>query len=192
MAVPYLDRNPKGGGYYTFAQRPFAVTTYLFGWWILWILLIFRGTFLRGPNWAHFGLFEEWSTKKATGSMNVALSDVVWIDLFNMTPPEISGLSVFGLFMIPAQLNLAILRLPVDPFIREIPGFIVLALFFTIPAIALAKTWWRDLYIKLGLIRYSILVFLMLMFVALPLKMYLRWMFGFKYVVEIQSLYFNI
>jgi hypothetical protein len=192
MAIPYIDRNPKGSGYYTFAQRPLAVTTYLFGWWILWILLIFRGTFLRGPNWAHFGLFEEWSTKKATGSMNVTLSDVFWIDLFNMTPPEISGLSVFGLFAIPAKLNLLILQLPVDPFIRELPGFIVLILFFTIPAIALAKTWWRDLYIKLGLIRYSILVFLMMTFVALPLKMYLRWMFGFKYVVEIQSLYFNI
>lgn len=191
MAIPYMDRNPKGSGYYTFKQRPLAVSVYLFGWWILWNLLIFRGTFLRGPNWAHFGLFEEWSTKKATGSMNVVLSDVIWIDMLNMSPPGISGLSVLG-FTIPANINLLIMQLPIDPFVRELPGFILLGLFFIVPTILLARTWWRHLYIKLGLIRFSILSFLMLTFVAIPLKMYLRWMFGFKYIVEIQSLYLNI
>jgi hypothetical protein len=192
MAIPYIDRNPKGSGYYTFKQRPFAVATWLFGWYILWILQIFRGTFLRGPNWASFGLFEPWSTKKATASVNIVLSDVVWIDMLNMVPPTISGLSVFGLFEIPTKINLLIMKLPIDPFVRELPGFLVLGAYFVIPTILLAKTWWRKLFIKLGLIRYTILAFLVLTFVAVPLKMYLRWMFGFKYVVEIQSLYFNI
>lgn len=192
MAIPYIDRNPKGSGYYTFTQRPLAVTTYMFGWYILWILLIFRGTFLRGPNWAHFDLFEPWNTKKATASVNIVLSDIVWVDIFNMTPPEISGTNVFGLFTIPQSIWLFIITLPIDPFVRELPGFIVLALYFTVPTLILAKTWWRDLYIKLGLIRFTILSFLMLTFIAIPLKMYLRWLTGLKYVVEIQSLYLNI
>ncbi|MFB6226751.1 MAG: hypothetical protein ABEH89_00305 [bacterium] len=192
MAIPYIDRNPKGSGYYTYTQRPFAVTTYMFGWYILWILLVFRGTFLRGPNWAHFGLFEKWDTAKATASVNITFSDIIWVDILNMTPPEISGTNVFGLFTIPSDIWLGIMTLPIDPFVREFPGFIVLGLYFIVPTIVLAKTWWRDLYIKLGLIRYSILSFLMLTFVAIPLKMYLRWIFSLKYIVEIQSLYLNI
>lgn len=192
MAIPYIDRNPRGSGYYTFKQRPFAVTTYMFGWYILWILLVFRGTFLRGPNWAHFGLLEKWDTAKATASVNITLSDIIWVDMFNMTPPTISGTNVFGLFTIPSDLWLLIMTIPVDPFVRELPGFIVLALYFIVPTIVLAKTWWRDLFIKLGLIRFSILSFLMLTFVAIPLKMYLRWIFSLKYIVEIQSLYLNI
>lgn len=191
MAVPYLDRNPKGSGYYTYAQRPFAVTTYMFGWYILWILLIFRGTFLRGPNWAHFDLFEQWSVKKATASVNIVFSDIFWVDIFNMTPPQLGGLTIFG-FTIPEKIWLGIMTLPIDPFVREMPGFIVLALYFIVPTILLAKTWWRDLYIKLGLIRFTILSFLMMTFIAVPLKMYLRWIFSLKYIVEIQSLYLNI
>lgn len=181
MAIPYLDRNPKGSGYYTFKQRPLAVSFNLFGWWILWNLLIFRGTFLRGPNWAHFGIFEQWSTKKATGSLNLTLSDLIWVDWFGVSPPE-TGISIY----------LGIIDLPVDPFIRESFGFVILALYFIVPTLVLAKTVLKDLYIKLGLIRYSLLVFFLLTTFAIPLKMYLRWMFSFKYLIEIQSLYFNI
>jgi hypothetical protein len=51
MLVPYCDKNPKGVGYYTLKERPFAVGTFMFGFLILWISLIIMGTFLRGPNW---------------------------------------------------------------------------------------------------------------------------------------------
>ena len=50
MAVPYLDRNPKGNGYYTFEERPFAISFYLFGFLILWVSLVILGTFLRGAE----------------------------------------------------------------------------------------------------------------------------------------------
>jgi hypothetical protein len=181
MAIPYIDRNPKGNGYYTFSQRPLAVSFNLFGWWILWHLLIFRGTFLRGPNWAHFGIFEQWSTKKATGSLNLTFSDMIWVDFLQTTPPE-TGINI----------PLGLMSLPVDPFIRESFGFVVLAAYFVLPTLWLAKTWLRSLYVKLGLIRYSLLIFFLLTTFAIPLKMYLRWLFSFKYLIEIQSLYFNI
>src|SRR6202030_3778162 len=31
VAIPYIDFNTKGNGYYTFAQRKFAISTFMFG-----------------------------------------------------------------------------------------------------------------------------------------------------------------
>ena len=55
MAIPYLDFNPQGNGYYTIRQRPFAYLAFQFGFLQLWVLLILIGTFLRGPNWSFYG-----------------------------------------------------------------------------------------------------------------------------------------
>src|SRR5258705_10531953 len=54
MVVPYIDANPLGDGYYTYKQRRFAIWTFLFGFIGLWVLLIFIGTFIRGPGWMWF------------------------------------------------------------------------------------------------------------------------------------------
>src|SRR5262249_16785789 len=64
MALPYIDFNQKGNGYFTFDQRKFAVFTFMFGFVVLWVTLIVLGTFLRGPNWGFFGLFENWDPHK--------------------------------------------------------------------------------------------------------------------------------
>ena len=37
MAMPYIDINQKGNGYYTFNQRKFAYITFLFGFLVLWV-----------------------------------------------------------------------------------------------------------------------------------------------------------
>src|SRR5919199_3095028 len=58
MVIPYVDINPKGNGYYTFAERKAEITIFLFGFVVLWCSLIVLGTFLRGPNWNFFGPFE--------------------------------------------------------------------------------------------------------------------------------------
>jgi hypothetical protein len=58
MAIPYLDFNPEGSGYYTIARRRFAYVVFQFGFWQLWILMILVGVFFRGPNWGFFGLYE--------------------------------------------------------------------------------------------------------------------------------------
>src|SRR5436190_630729 len=54
MAIPYIDFNKLGNGYYTFNERKFAIVTYLFGFLPLWVAMIVLGTFLRGPNWNFF------------------------------------------------------------------------------------------------------------------------------------------
>src|SRR5262245_66315553 len=47
MAIPYIDVNPKGNGYFTFKERKVEITLFLFGFLILWVLLVMVGTFLR-------------------------------------------------------------------------------------------------------------------------------------------------
>src|SRR5262249_48666373 len=36
IAIPYIDKNPKGNGYFTFAERKAEVTIFLFGFAVLW------------------------------------------------------------------------------------------------------------------------------------------------------------
>ena len=38
IAIPYLDRNEKGNGYYTINERKFAYVTFQFGFLVLWIV----------------------------------------------------------------------------------------------------------------------------------------------------------
>ncbi len=60
IAIPYIDFNRQGNGYFSFAERKFAVSIFMFGFVVLWVTLIVLGTFLRGPNWNFFGPFEYW------------------------------------------------------------------------------------------------------------------------------------
>src|SRR5215467_5261503 len=166
-AIPYIDTNPQGNGYFTLKERKAGITIFLFGFLILWILLIIIGTFLRGPNWNFFGPYEYWDIHKLEALVNVNLSEYIWVK---------------GLHM----------GLPTNPLIREMFGFIlILAYFLTIPAI-MAKKWFNSFYNMLGPIRYHIMMFLLLSMAALPIKMLLRWLFNLKYIVGIPEYFFNI
>ncbi len=90
-AIPYLDFNRRGSGYYTINQRRFAYLTFQFGFLILWILLMLIGTFFRGPNWSFFGLFETWDVHKVEALNNVKLSERFWVDLLNRPVPTARG-----------------------------------------------------------------------------------------------------
>jgi hypothetical protein len=167
MAIPYIDTNPKGNGYYTLKERKWEITTFLFGYLVLWILLVILGTFLRGPNWTFFGPYEYWDVHKLEALVNVNLSEYIWVKAFGM-------------------------GLPRNPVVREIFGFIVIfAYFLAIPPL-LAKTWFKGFYNTLGPIRYHVMVFLLLCMAALPIKMVLRWLFNLKYIVGIPEYFFNI
>src|SRR3989440_12668793 len=62
IAVPYIDINTKGNGYYTVKERPFALGTFTFGFVILWVSLIVLGTYFRGPGWNLFLPWQFWDT----------------------------------------------------------------------------------------------------------------------------------
>lgn len=74
IAIPYIDINPKGKGYYTLKERPFAIGVFCFGFLILWIVLMIVGTFLRGPGWNIFMPWEEWDPHRVVPLTNVNLS----------------------------------------------------------------------------------------------------------------------
>src|SRR5437868_5290316 len=172
IAIPYIDFNQKGNGYFTFAQRKFAISTFLFGFVVLWCSLIVLGTFLRGPNWNFFGPFEYWDPHKVLPLNNVNLSDYFWLHLFGVTFEE--GQGIGGILL------------------RESPGIILIALYlFALPPL-LAKTVLRDFFLRMGFIRFFVLVNLIQFMLALPLKMILRWTINLKYIVYIPEYFFNI
>lgn len=74
IAIPYVDINPKGKGYYTLKERPFAIATFCFGFFILWIVLMVVGTFLRGPGWNFFAPWQKWDPHLVVPLTNVNLS----------------------------------------------------------------------------------------------------------------------
>ncbi len=167
MAIPYIDTNPKGNGYYTFRERKVEITLFLFGFAVLWSSLIVLGTFLRGPNWNFFGPFEYWDIHKLEALTNVNLSEYIWVRGFG------SGL-------------------PSNWFLREIFGIVVVLIYtFGLPVL-LAKRGLKRYYDKLGPGRYYVTVFLFLMMMSLPAKMLMRWIFNLKYIVAIPEFFFNI
>ncbi|MCA9320700.1 MAG: cytochrome C [Planctomycetes bacterium] len=79
MAIPYLDVNPLGNGYYTWKQRKFAIGTFMFGFLVLWVALVILGTFMRGPGWMFFYPGEPWDHTKVVVELNRDLHEIVGI-----------------------------------------------------------------------------------------------------------------
>jgi len=167
MAIPYMDTNPKGNGYFTFKERRTEITLFLFGFLILWVLLVMLGTFLRGPNWNFFGPYEYWDLHKLLVLNNVNLSEYIWVRWTS-------------------------LGLPQNMLLRELPGILlVLAYVVVLPGI-LSETLLKRFHQQMGPWRYAVFVMLLLGMVALPLKMVTRWLFNLKYVIAMPEIFFNI
>ena len=167
ICIPYVDKNPKGNGYFTFAERKAEITIFLFGFVVLWCSLIVLGTFLRGPNWNFFGPFEFWDIHKLAALTNVNLSEYIWVR---------------GLHQ----------GLPTNWFVREIFGILLVLFYVLALPVILAKGFFKVYYEKLGAPRYYTSVLLFLMMLSLPLKMLARWLFNLKYIVSIGEYFFNI
>jgi hypothetical protein len=177
MAIPFIDTNPKGNGYYTVSERPFAIATFLFGFLILWVVLIFFGTFLRGPNWSFFGLYEAWDPHKQEALNNRDISNVLWNQILNRSRPTADNNPV-----------------PFLPFwlVREWLGIVlVLAYFMVLPAL-LKGTVFKRMYENMGGIRYSIMVILLLFMALMPIKMVLRWVCNMKYFIYLPEFNANL
>ena len=178
MAVPYIDFNTKGNGYYTFNERKFAVSTFLFGFLPLWVALIVLGTFLRGPNWNFFGIYEYWDVHKLEALNNVNLSEYFWDSLGR------------GLPKAPADADL--LTQTGYLLVRESPGILMTLFYFMALPLVLAVTIFRTFFRKMGFIRFMVFSNLLLWMAVLPIKMVLRWLFNLKYIVAIPEWFFNI
>lgn len=179
MAVPYLDFNPRGSGYYTIDQRKFAYLVFQFGFLGLWVFLILVGTFMRGPNWSFFGLYEPRDLHKVVAQNNIKLSEYFWVIWLSRTlpqaPPGSGWLAELG----------AIFR-------REIAGVIVLSVYFVGLPMVLGATVFRDFRRRMGRGRYVIMVLLLLTMFLVPLKMLLRWTMDMSYILSVPEWFFNV
>ena len=168
IAIPYVDRNPKGNGYYTIDERKMAIFIFLFGFLVLWVVQMFIGTFLRGPGWNFFGIYEDWTTHKTVPLRNVDVSEIFFVSMMGMK---------------------------VEPeawYIREIPGLLLLGFYFAVLPLIITKLWGMKLFRELGALRYGVVINLALFMGLTPLKMIARWLFNLKYFVNIDEILLNV
>jgi len=76
MVIPYIDTNPLGSGYYTWKQRKFSISSFLFGFIVLWVAMIIIGTFIRGPGWQWFWPGQTWDHNRLIYEVNRDLPDL--------------------------------------------------------------------------------------------------------------------
>jgi hypothetical protein len=171
ILVPYIDINPKGNGYYTFKERPFAVSVFAIGFIILWVALIVLGTFMRGPGWYYFWPWQFWDTHRVVALTNVDLLEFIGIPTRN----------------IDGSINLLQVL---------IGGVLLLSYLVAFPIWIWKKYKATSGVLKeLGPWRYGMTAALFLMMAGLPIKMFLRLAFNIKYVWVFgfgHDLFFNI
>jgi hypothetical protein len=164
MAIPYLDYNKLGNGYYTIEQRSFAYIMFQFGFLVLWVTLIVMGTFLRGPNWNFFGPYEIWDPHKVEALNNVDLSEYFWVWTLQSSRPKAPEGASGGVKFLYALY-------------RESPGILLTIAYFTMvpPLLVVMSKFFQRMFIRMGFIRYMVLTNLLLFMMLLPIKMLARW-----------------
>jgi len=153
MVIPYVDINPKGNGYFTFKQRKFALLTFFFGFHVLWILLIIIGVFMRGPGWLWFWPWQEWDPHRIVAETNYDLTSFIGVKSNSLLGMFIGGIVVVGYYFLGIRIPYRIMQ-------------------------------WRKSVVleKLGFVKYSIVAFLFLTMMSLPIKVILRLVFHVKYI----------
>lgn len=178
MAIPFMDFNKAGNGYYTIKERKFSYIMFQIGFLELWITLIILGTFLRGPNWNFFGPYEYWDPHKVLALNNVDLSEYFWVIFLNQglpRAPEGSGGGWQFLYIL----------------LRESPGILLVGAYFLLLPPIMAATVFRQFFVRMGFIRFMLMSQLLLFMAALPLKMVLRWTVNLKYLISIPEYFLN-
>jgi hypothetical protein len=172
MLIPFIDINPNGNGYYTFAERKWEILTFFFGFHVLWVSMIIIGTFVRGPGWNWFWPWEVWDPHKVEALTNVnlpymlGLRDYWWSMAFGLA--LVGGYFVVG----TAVLWWLVWRMPPNRPFSAFPG----------GGPELLAAW--------GAPRFAITVFFFLNMMAVLIKMLLRHMLNVKYIAV--TPWFNI
>jgi hypothetical protein len=181
MVFPYVDSNPLGNGYYTWKQRRFAISMFMWGFF-MWIILIIIGTFIRGPGWIWFWPGQTWDHNAVVFDRNRDLHEIVagWgLPFMNSYPAKaIFGALVVGLIFIVGGLFFHWLMLRGQFRLK----------YLTKPG--LLKDWATkaDPFESKLLARTSILQYLTFQFFAIsvlwlfPIKLILRLVFTIKYI----------
>ena len=182
VAMPYIDTNPKGNGYYTFKERKFAIFTWMFGFLVLWVVLIVFGTFLRGPNWNFFGPFQAWDAHRVDKLTNINLSEILYVSALGTKMPdnlivrEWLGIAftIFWIILLPWLMTRVPRKAAEVPFIGG--GLLI----------------FRDLRAQMGFNRYYLMAWLFVIMALVPVKMVGRWTLNLKYIIAMPEINFNL
>ena len=154
MIIPYVDANPLGSGYYTWKQRKFAISTFAFGFIVLWCTMIVIGTFIRGPGWMWFWPGQTWDPTRVIYEVNRDLHDVFGITSW-------PGKIIFGATAV---------------------GIYILAAGYAIHKIIVSTEFSRKIYRRMNLLQYLTMQFFLIVMLSLPVKILLRQLFRINYV----------
>jgi hypothetical protein len=160
MAIPYIDTNPLGNGYYTWKQRRFSIVMFLFGFIVLWVLMVIIGTFIRGPGWMWFWPGQTWDHNRLIYEVNVDLHQIV--NRYLPQSLQMTSMVAIGIF-----------------------GGIVVGAYFVIGGLLFHVLFKRTNpldYKRLSFLQYNTLMMLALLMMSLPVKMVARLLFNVKYV----------
>ena len=170
MAIPYIDANPLGNGYYTYKQRKFAISTFCIGFIGLWVVMISIGTFIRGPGWMWFWPGSTWDASRVEYAVNRNLDAIFGVN------------GAWLAYLMPAA------HRDYAPILaRIIFGFVPIALYFIIASYCVylvmnSTAFARKIFRRMSLLQIvTTNLFLVLMF-ALPVKILLRLVFRVKYI----------
>ena len=181
MAIPYIDANPLGNGYYTYRQRRFAIWTFIFGFIFLWVVMIVIGTFIRGPGWMWFWPTQTWDHNRLEFAVNRNLDQILGID------------GSWAAYLLPSS-HSWLGRLPLVPTKNVAPlvargifgifpvGLYVVVAVYVVHRLCMLTEFSRKIYQRMTLLQIvTIQVFLVLM-LSLPVKILLRLLFRIKYI----------
>ena len=186
MAIPYIDVNPKGNGYYTFKQRRFAL--WMFGWgFLMWIILIVIGTFIRGPGWIWFWPGQTWDHNTVVFDRNRDVHEIVGLTVANFpnypTLMKYAVIPLFGFILVAGFYLIGglffhwwMMRAPLRP--RYFKSWTALKNWATVPG-----EFERKLLANTTLLQYLTFQFFAIsVLLAMPVKLILRLVFTIKYV----------
>src|SRR5438309_2090505 len=170
MAVPYIDANPLGNGYYTYKQRRFAIWTFCLGFIGLWVAMISIGTFIRGPGWMWFWPTSTWDAERIEYAVNRNLDAVFGIN----------GAWLVHLMPVANRAYSPILA-------RIIFGFFPIALYFIVASYLVYRVmnstnFTQRIFRRMTLLQIVTTDLLLVLMLALPVKILLRLIFRIKYI----------
>jgi hypothetical protein len=170
MAVPYIDANPLGNGYYTYKQRRFAIWTFCIGFIGLWVAMISIGTFIRGPGWMWFWPGSTWDAARVEYAVNRNLDAIFGIN---------------GAWL--AHLMPAANRAYAPILARIIFGFFPIAIYFILASYLVylvmnSTSFAQRIFRRMTLLQIVTTDLLLVLMMALPVKILLRLIFRVKYI----------
>ena len=181
IAIPYIDANPLGNGYYTYKQRRFAIWTFIFGFIVLWVTMIIIGTFIRGPGWMWFWPTQTWDHNRLEFTVNRNLDQILGIDgswTAHLLPSPDSRLARIP--FVPTKGSAPMVARGLFGICPVVLYFIVAA--YLIHRICRLTEFSRKIYKRMTLLQIVTLQVFLVLMLSLPVKILLRLLFRIKYV----------